>query len=988
LSTNNFYTQSIKLTDKSPVYIKNYRLPQSQLEEINNQVEKLQKENIIEPSVSSYNSPLLIVPKKNTSDQKKWRLVVDFRQLNKRIMNDKFPLTRLEDVLDTLGRAKYFSTLDMTSSFHQIELQKDSRHLTAFSTNKGHFQFKRLPFGLKISTNSFQRMLTIALTGLDASAFLYVDDIIVYGCSLKHHNSNLEKVFKRLQQYNLKLNPEKCNFLSEKVIYLGHLITAKGIQTDPSKHKHILEYPIPKNADEVRRFVAFCNYYRRFIKNFAEIAKPLNNLLKKNVTFNWTNDCNNAFENLKNKLINPPILKYPNFNEKFILTTDASSNALGAVLSQGENENEHPICYASRTLNKHELNKPIIEKELLGIHWGINYFRPYLYGRKFTVVTDHRPLVSLFTHKNPSSKLTRIRLDLMDYDFDIVFKQGKMNTNADALSRININMDKLKSLIPTNINVLTRNMKKMKDDMKKQDKEATTLNKTKSDQLWIWNSSSLSDIKNVKRLNFRNITSVHVNDNNILKEGHHSISNKLEVKPRQLSGDPDTRNESTKNIISSNKNKDIIITNKNIIIQFSENLGVNLGDYLDKLISEMIKNNTHELALSIKDEVFEHIDVNEFKNIYNKLHNNKVSRQNIIENKVLKIILFKPPKVIENQNEMKNLIKEYHATALGGHVGIKRCLNKLKQNYVWKNMSRMVKKYINDCETCSKNKITRYIKEPLVVTETPTQSFEIVTIDTVGPLRLANGYRYILTLQCELTKYIEAFPLETKEAYNVAKTLVEKFILKYGAFKTFKTDQGTEYVNKIFKEICKLLNIKHKTSTPFHHETLGTIERNHRVLNEYMLAFTHEDDWDQWIPYYVFCYNSTPHTDTNYSPFELVYGKLATVANKPMALNDQNILYNIDDYATEVKLRLQRALKRAQESLNETKLKRKNKSDSTKNPRNFEKGDYVYLKKGNKKKHEPPYEGPYKIIETFDPNSKIKIRGKDKIVHNNRLKLR
>lgn len=147
---------------------------------------------------------MLIVPKKSDNNDKKWRLVVDFRQLNKKIMDDKFPLTRLDDVLDNLGRAKYFTTLDLTSSFHQIELEKESRPLTAFSSNKGHYHFKRLPFGLKISTNSFQRMLSVALAGLDLMAFLYVDDIIIYGCSLNHHNQNLIKTLDRLRKYNLK----------------------------------------------------------------------------------------------------------------------------------------------------------------------------------------------------------------------------------------------------------------------------------------------------------------------------------------------------------------------------------------------------------------------------------------------------------------------------------------------------------------------------------------------------------------------------------------------------------------------------------------------------------------------------------------------------------------------------------------------------------------------------------------------------------------
>ena len=238
--------------------------------------------DIMEDSNSAYNSPLLVVSKNAENGKENWRLVVDFRQLNKKIVNDKFPLTRLEDVLDRLGRAKYFSTLDMTSSFHQINLSEELRHLTAFSTSNGHYQFERLPFGLKISSNSFQRMLTIALSGLDSKAFLYVDDIIIFGCSLKHHNENLRQVFER---HNLKLNAKKCVFLKAEVVHLGYLITKEGIKRDPDKHKAIEQYPTPINADEVKRFVAICSYYRRFIKNFAEITKCLNDQTKKGKVF-------------------------------------------------------------------------------------------------------------------------------------------------------------------------------------------------------------------------------------------------------------------------------------------------------------------------------------------------------------------------------------------------------------------------------------------------------------------------------------------------------------------------------------------------------------------------------------------------------------------------------------------------------------------------------------------------------------------------------
>lgn len=211
LSNNNFYSQNIPLSDSSPVYIPNYRTIHSQHDEINMQIQKLQRDDIIEPSISSYNSPILLVLKKSEGQDKEWRLVVDFRQLNKKILADKFPLPRIDEILDQLGRARYFTTLDLMSRFHQIPLDPKSRKCSAFSTSSGHFQFKRLPFALNISPNSFQRMMNIAMAGLTPEiAFIYIDDIVIVGCSINHHLKKLFEVFRRLRFYNLKLNPFKC----------------------------------------------------------------------------------------------------------------------------------------------------------------------------------------------------------------------------------------------------------------------------------------------------------------------------------------------------------------------------------------------------------------------------------------------------------------------------------------------------------------------------------------------------------------------------------------------------------------------------------------------------------------------------------------------------------------------------------------------------------------------------------------------------------
>lgn len=403
LTSNNFYEQTIRLQDKSPVYIKNYRIPYTHKEEINKQIDKLLKDELIEPSTSSYNSPLLIVPKKSTNGERKYRMVIDYRQLNRKVATDKFPLPRIEEIFDNLGKAIYFSVLDMASGFHQIKIEKKSRHVTSFSCDKGSYQWKVLPFGLNISPNSFSRMMSIAFSGLQPSqCFLYIDDVIVIGKSKSHHLKNLRAVFDVCRKSNLKLNPEKAQFFRPEVVYLGHKCTQYGILPDPEKLKAVAKLPKPANKDATKRFVAMANFYRKHIQNFAEITRPLNYLSKKKVPFVWTDECENSFNILIKKLTNPPILAYPQFDKQFTIVVDASNYTMGAVLCQEHNSNEHPISYASKNFTPGEFNKSTIEKELTAIHWAIKHYAPYVHNTFFRVKSDHRPLVHLFSMKNPN----------------------------------------------------------------------------------------------------------------------------------------------------------------------------------------------------------------------------------------------------------------------------------------------------------------------------------------------------------------------------------------------------------------------------------------------------------------------------------------------------------------------------------------------------------------------------------------------------------
>lgn len=424
--------------DQGPINQKPYRLPQQHKDVIDAQVDKMLEEGIIEMSKSPWNSPLLVVPKKPGPDgQKRWRVVVDYRKLNKITTGDAFPLPRIEDILDQLGHSRYFSTLDLASGYHQIEIAQKDREKTAFSTPYGHYHFKRMPFGLKGAPATFQRLMNYVLTGLQGiKCFVYLDDVVIYGRNLLDHQTKLREVFQKLREHNLKLQPEKCSFLKKEIIYLGHKCSSQGVSPDFNLVKCVQEFPTPKNVKQLQSFLGLGNYYRKFVPNFAQIVAPLNRLLRKNVKFVWHDEHKTAFENLKKSLINPPVLIYPDFSQPFHLTTDASNDALGAVLSQGEIGNDKPIAFASRSLNDAERKYSTIEKELLAVVWAVKNFRCYLYGRPFIVYSDHKPLKGAVNIKDTTSRILRLRHKLSEYDYKIEYRAGKYNTNADALSRI------------------------------------------------------------------------------------------------------------------------------------------------------------------------------------------------------------------------------------------------------------------------------------------------------------------------------------------------------------------------------------------------------------------------------------------------------------------------------------------------------------------------------------------------------------------------
>ncbi|RXN16347.1 Transposon Ty3-I Gag-Pol poly [Labeo rohita] len=433
---------SIPTGDAQPIKQRHRRVTPHVFQEFKQHVQDLVSQGILKESRSPWASPAVIVIKKDGGV----RFCCDYRRLNQVTFKDAYPLPRVEESLDALGNAQFFSTLDLTAGYFQVAVSESDREKTAVTTPFGLFEWTRMPFGLCNAPATFQRLMGVALGDLAFDVLLvYLDDIIVFSVDFKSHCERLELVFSRLRQHGLKLKPSKCFLLRPEVRFLGHIISSTGLQVDMDKVQCLEAWPTPTKVREVRQLLGFMSYYRRFVPRFAQLAKPLHALVGKGnqgksaEPFIWSEECQTAFSKLKSCLMSPPILAYPDFQCPFILTTDGSRNGLGAILSQKQEGVERVIAYASRGLKGSERNDrhySAFKLELLALKWAVTEkFKEYLMFAKFQVITDHNPLRYLET-ANLGAVEQRWGAQLSEFNFEVCYKPGRQNINADVLSRI------------------------------------------------------------------------------------------------------------------------------------------------------------------------------------------------------------------------------------------------------------------------------------------------------------------------------------------------------------------------------------------------------------------------------------------------------------------------------------------------------------------------------------------------------------------------
>ena len=624
------------------------------------------EDNIIKRSTSVWNSPVVLVKKKDGS----WRFAVDYRKLNEVTIPISQSLPRIEDVFDALGetRSKYFSTLDLNSAYFQIALDPESRHKSAFVTHEGVFEFTRMPFGLRNGTQSFQLLMSLVLKGLNWKFVLcYVDDILVFSPDFETHLHHLNAVFQRLRDANLTLKSSKCKFGVDRVVFLGHVLSNNGVSVDPSNTDKVQNFPVPRTQKELRGFLGLC-----------KICVPLNALLKQEVgrTFrktDWTEQCQLAFETLKTALVSPPILRFPDMNRQFILTTDASGGALSYILGQkDQNDKEYVVSYGGRAVRSEEKNWNTTQLECLALVTGIGTFKHYLSHRRFIVRTDHESLKWLLNKKEPTGKVARWSMKLQGYLYETEHIKGSKNQVADAISRIDYSrMPSPNQTAPVNtlgqdIDLASINFASLTDENKmpipksKQVESQANENQTKPPHLNLktsdptppyimqeFDNSSPKECEQTEVV-FEYTDAPDMNTATVVADLH-------EIAPLQREC------EDFKHIIKYLESN-IVPENKelaNLVTVVADNQYVTKDGVLYHIFNPRTK--------KVKDRNFDGLSL----------------------------------QVTQPKSERRSVLASYHdSKAGGGHFGIKRTFAAIKQKYWWPKMYQEVNDYIETCDVC------------------------------------------------------------------------------------------------------------------------------------------------------------------------------------------------------------------------------------------------------------------------------------------------
>lgn len=949
LAMTDIIQHKIYLKPGAPIaHTRQFRLSEQMRRDVIAETTELERQNIIRKSTSPFNSPAFMVGKKgDTGEKTDQRFVVNYVKVNEHTELRDFPIPRIDQLVDGFTQCKIFSTMDIKSAFHQIELYEPHREITAFTAGFTKYEWNRMPMGLCGGPLTMQEAVTRLLGDLlDQGVSVYIDDVSIGAPTIEKHDELLGQVLERLQKHNFQIKIPKCHFYIEQFEFLGFIVCNGHIKPNPNKISAIMRIVEPKNRKKLQSFMGMLNYYRKFVRNFSELARPLNKLTSIKVPFVFDEKCRHAFNELRNELARDVLLRIPIFGERFYISTDASNSTIGAVLAQGKPPNDCPIQFFSKALSDPQTRWTTREKECLALVSAVREFSPYLQGREFTLITDNLALVYMNNHNDAYSKLFRMKMELMSYKYTIVYRPGIQNRVADALTRLDYEEE---------LN-LAEFLEKYGDEL---------------------------DTKTIRAVTRSGL--------NTIGEPKNSTVTKPFINNQPGLAKEDDEYDRIFSIISTTNSE--LIQKLTAASEFDETIGwVNLSDTHSMITLKLtdmeneLKSAIEEIAQRCRDDpeilaIAINTDLRaKYLFILRWLLDERLQDTNIhITIHTDQIMPLTDPRQIQNALEM------HHKTRLGGHCGIERMKNTMKRIYSWPTMIKDIKQYVAACPVCEKTKMGRHTRAPLQITSVGEKAFDHVFIDYMGPVIASEaGHTFIFVATCDLTKYSIAVPTMGHTAAITADCFMKEIILKFGFPAMVTSDRGAEFLSDLFKELNRKLEIKQISTTPYHPSS-NIVERQNRNLNQYLRAYVDQKPqiWASLLPYATFAYNITVHSRTGFSPFQLLYGREITL---PDAITQKKPIYNYDNFVDVLMRELHDAWTLAREKLHVAKIKNKENYDKKTFDPELKIGDLVYLSNEVKKhKWDSPKLGPFEIKEI--PTEQyiiIDIDGKPKKVHRNR----
>jgi len=879
-----------------------YRLSPVELAEVEKQVSELLKQGLIEPSSSPYGAPVLFVAKKDGS----LRMCIDYRALNKITIKNKYPLPRTDQLLDSLSGAKVFSSLDLQSGYHQIRIPDEDVPKTAFRTPFGHYQFKVLSFGLTNAPATFQATMNhIFRPYLNKFVVVYIDDILVFSKSHEEHLEHLRIVMQILRDNDFKIKLSKCEFEKPEVKFLGHIVGAQGVKVDTDKISVVQKWQRPTHLSALRSFLGLAQYFRKFIKDFSAIATPLTDLTKKNQPYVWDENCEFAFERIKYKLTHAPVLALPDFNKPFEVICDASVEGIGAVLVQ----EGRPIAYESRKLQPAEVRYTTGEQELLAVVHALKTWRCYLEGPEFTVLTDHNPLVHLNTQPNLSRRQARWMEYLQRFRFNWLYKPGKDNAAADALSRYPPDSTKLSALnVVTLLAVRTRSGQRgdPRAEYHQPSKRPRRKNQPPPPPEFGENSSPLAPRE----------------QNTTPSEGCLS--------------DPAASNAARP---PSQRDTSVVT-------------GTALSDPTAAMVDDVLS------------------DVRRAYSEDEKFKNPKFTKNLHFANGFW---YFNGRLVIPNVDTVRRaILHDCHDPPYCGHVGALKTKKLVERSFWWPSLDKDVRQYVSTCHSCQSNKATtQKAAGELTPLPVPNEPWESVSMDFIIHLpQTKEGHDAILVVVDRLTKMTHLIPTVTKvSAEGTARLFVDHVWRLHGYPRHLITDRDSRFTSIFWQELQKVCGMRGHKSTSFHPQSDGQTERMNRVLEDMLRHYVSplQDDWDAHLATAEFAINNSYQESVKNTPFRLNYGRDPHTPMKWTLKTPHTCkVPSVDEFITN----LRKNLESAKAALHAAQQRQKYYADTKRRPAHFSVGDEVMLSTQNLKlrlpgtpKLMPKWVGPLKVIE-------------------------